>query len=102
MLSALAKCELRMAFELPPATPHMVRKTLEAQKNGTRNVFGSTGLQQSRIMAISLKMSAASLYILHSASILLLRQCAKRIVAILPTDSCSTLRSMAAVAEAFS
>ena len=49
---------------------------------------------------MSLKTSAASLYILHSGSSEVPSLCAKRIVAILPVLSWSTERRSAAVGEA--
>src|SRR5271170_2306713 len=102
MLSARAKCELRMAFELPPATPQMALDMLETQRKGILTTFGREGLRQSKMKAKSLKTSAASRYILHSASMRLEAQWAKEMVASLPMDSCRTLSSMAAVAVAFS
>lgn len=53
------------------------------------------------IMAVSLKMSAASRYILHSGSSAVPSLWAKSIVAMRPMDSCSTDKSSAAVGEAF-
>ena len=52
-------------------------------------------------MAASLKMSAASRYILHSGSRDVPSLCAKRIVAIRPMLSCKTERRRAAVGEAW-
>ncbi|KAJ4395709.1 hypothetical protein N0V91_010678 [Didymella pomorum] len=46
----------------------LARKQLEKLSTITRAGFGKAGDKQSRTMAVSLKMSAASLYILHSGS----------------------------------
>jgi hypothetical protein len=62
--------------------------------------FGNAGDKQSRIMAASLNTSAAKRYILHSGSSEVPNRWAKRIVAILPMLSCSTVSSSAAVGEA--
>lgn len=51
-------------------------------------------------MAVSLKMSAASLYILHSGSRDVPNLCAKRMVAIRPIDSCTIDSRRAAVGDA--
>ena len=99
-LPHLAKCALRLAFELPAATPHNARKTLEKLNKMTRGTFGSAGDKQSRIMAQSLKTSAASLYILHSGSRDVPSLWAKRMVAILPMLSCRTDSRSAAVGDA--
>ena len=96
----LAKCALRLALELPAATPHSARKTLEKLSKMTRGIFGSAGDRQSRIMAQSLKTSAASLYILHSGSREVPSLWAKRMVAIRPILSCRTDSKSAAVGEA--
>ena len=64
----LAKCALKLALELPAATPHRALKTLEKLKSSTRIAFGSAGERQSSIMAASLNTSAARRYILHSGS----------------------------------
>jgi hypothetical protein len=56
----LAKCALRLALELPPATPHNARNTPAALRIDTRiTPAGTMGDRQSRIMAKSLKTSAA-------------------------------------------
>lgn len=99
-LPHLAKCALKLAFELPAATPHRARKTLEKLSKMTRGIFGSAGDKQSRIMAQSLKTSAASRYILHSGSREVPSLWAKRIVAIRPMLSCTTDNKSAAVGEA--
>jgi hypothetical protein len=92
-----AKCALRLALELPAHTPHRERRTLENDKMSTLAALGKTGDRQSRIMAVSLKMSAANRYILHSGSNDVPSLCANSIVAIRPMLSCKTLRSNAAV-----
>lgn len=99
-LPHLAKCALKLAFELPAATPHRARKTLEKLSKMTRGIFGSAGDKQSRIMAQSLKTSAASLYILHSGSREVPSLWANRMVAIRPMLSCTTDNKSAAVGEA--
>ena len=99
-LPHLAKCALKLALELPAATPHSARKTLERLSRMTRGIFGSTGDKQSRIMAQSLKISAASLYVLHSGSREVPSLWAKRMVAIRPILSCRTDSKSAAVGEA--
>ena len=96
----LAKCALRLALELPAATPHKALSTLEKLNRSTLGAFGRAGLRQSSTIAVSLKTSAASLYILHSGSSEVPSLCAKRIVAILPMLSCNTDKSRAAVGEA--
>jgi hypothetical protein len=73
---------------------------LENPKINTRSGLGNAGDRQSSTMAVSLKTSAASRYILHSGSSAVPRRCAKRIVAMRPIDSWSTDRSNAAVGEA--
>ena len=83
----LAKCALKLAFALPAATPHKALKMLDALNNSTLGLRGRTGDKQSRSIAASLKMSAASRYILHSGSRAVPSLCAKRIVAIRPADS---------------
>jgi hypothetical protein len=87
-------------LELPAATPHSERRTLERLSKTTLADLGKAGDKQSSIIAPSLKMSAASRYILHSGSSDVPSLCAKRIVAILPMLSCSTERRSAAVGEA--
>lgn len=62
--------------------------------------LGKAGDKQSSTMAVSLKTSAASRYILHSGSRAVPRRCAKRIVAMRPVDSWSTERRSAEVGEA--
>ena len=99
-LPHLAKCALKLAFELPAATPHNALSTLEKLKSITLGSFGSVGERQSRIIAVSLKTSAANRYILHSGSRDVPSLCAKRIVAIRPMLSCRTFRSRAAVGDA--
>lgn len=64
----LAKCALKLALELPAATPQRARKMLEKLRTSTLMGFGNAGERQSSIMAVSLKKSAASRYILHSGS----------------------------------
>ena len=96
----LAKCALRLALELPAATPHKAFSTLDKLNRRTLGAFGSAGLRHSNTMAVSLKTSAASLYLLHSGSSDVPNLCAKRIVAILPMLSCSTDKRSAAVSEA--
>jgi hypothetical protein len=73
---------------------------LEKLRSITRDDLGNAGDKQSRIMAASLKMSAASRYILHSGSSEVPSLWAKSIVAIRPILSCRTERSSAAVGEA--
>lgn len=97
----LAKCALRLALALPAHTPHSERRTLENEKTITRNGLGKAGDRQSSIMALSLNMSAARRYILHSGSRDVPSLWANRIVTIRPMDSCSTLSKRAAVGEAF-
>lgn len=63
-----AKCALRLAFELPAATPHKALRILEKLSRTTLRGLGKAGERQSRIMAASLKTSAANRYILHSGS----------------------------------
>lgn len=67
-LPHLAKWALKLALELPAATPHKALKTLEKLSRMTLSALGSAGDRQSKIIAVSLKTSAASLYILHSGS----------------------------------
>jgi hypothetical protein len=62
--------------------------------------LGKAGDKQSRIIAVSLKTSAAKRNILHSGSRAVPRRCAKRIVAMRPVDSWSTERRSAEVGEA--
>ncbi len=92
-----AKCALKLAFALPAATPHSARSALDPLKTTTRVVFGSAGDRQSRIMARSLKTSAARRYRLHSGSSAEPSRCAKRMVAMRPKDSWKTERSSAVV-----
>ena len=61
-----AKCALKVAFELPAATPHKALRTPESVRIPIRTGFGNAGDRQSNIMAESLNTSAANLYILHS------------------------------------
>lgn len=96
----LAKCALRLALELPAATPHSALKTLEKLSNNTRGTFGKAGDRQSKIIAESLKMSADSRYDLHSGSNAVPSLWAKRMVAMRPMLSCKTESSKAAVGDA--
>ena len=95
-----AKCALKLALALPAHTPHSARSTLEQLSTATRSGFGNAGDRQSITMAVSLKMSAARRYILHSGSRAVPSRCAKRMVPMRPVDSCSTVRSRAVVGEA--
>lgn len=99
-LPHLAKCALKLALELPAQTPHRALSTLEKLSRITLGTFGRAGDRQSRIIAVSLNMSAASLYILHSGSSDVPSLCANAIVAIRPMLSWSTESSSAAVGEA--
>lgn len=63
-----AKCALRLAFALFAVTPHSARSTLDRLRINTLAAFGIAGERQSKIIAVSLKMSAARRYILHSGS----------------------------------
>jgi hypothetical protein len=57
----LAKWALKLAFELPPATPQRALRTPAVLRTITRGgPAGTPGERQSRIMAMSLKTSAAS------------------------------------------
>ena len=95
------KCALRLALELPPATPHRARSTPAVLSTMTREApAGIMGDKQSRIIARSLKTSAASRYILHSGSRAVPTRCAKRIVAIRPEVSCRICSNRAEVGEA--
>ena len=67
-LPHLAKCALRLAFELPAATPHSALRALLVASIVTRMGLGKAGDKHSSTMAVSLKMSANNLYILHSGS----------------------------------
>lgn len=96
----LAKCALRLALELPAATPHNALRMLEKPNNTTLGVFGKAGDRQSSTIALSLNISAASLYILHSGSSEVPSLCANRIVATLPILSCNTESKIAAVGDA--
>lgn len=87
-------------MELPAVTPHKALRTLEKLSRSTLGTLGSAGDKQSSIIAVSLKTSAASLYILHSGSSEVPSLCAKRMVANLPILSCMTERSKAAVGDA--
>lgn len=99
-LPHLAKCALRLALELPAATPHKALSTLEKPNNTTLGVFGKAGDRQSSTIALSLNISAESLYILHSGSSEVPSLCANRIVATLPILSCNTESKIAAVGDA--
>ncbi len=56
-----AKWALKLAFELPPATPHKARSTPAVLSTDTRiTPVATIGDRQSRIMARSLNTSAAS------------------------------------------
>lgn len=96
----LAKCALKLAFELPPATPHNALNTPATLKTPTLSFPGAMGEKQSNTMAASLNTSAASRYVLHSGSIAVPARCAKRIVAILPEVSWRMCRRRAEVGEA--
>lgn len=95
-----AKCADKLALALPAHTPQRDLNTLEKDNINTRAAFGNAGDRQSRIMAVSLKTSAARRYILHSGSRDVPSLCANRIVAIRPMDSCRTESNNAAVGEA--
>ena len=60
---------------------------LEKLSRITLGTFGSAGDKQSSTIAVSLKMSAAKRYILHSGSSAVPSLWANRIVAILPVLS---------------
>lgn len=98
---AVAKCALKLAFELPAQTPHSDLRQLAKLKTATRSGLGNPGLKQSRIMPESFKISAVRRYILHSGSSAVPKRSAKAIVAMRPTDSWRTERSSAAVGVAF-
>ncbi len=87
-------------MELPAATPHKALKMLEKLSKITLGALGNAGERQSEIIAVSLKTSAASLYILHSGSSEVPSLWAKRIVAIRPILSWTTERRRAAVGDA--
>jgi hypothetical protein len=87
-------------LELPAATPHKARRTLEKLRITTLTTFGKAGDRQSRIMAASLKISAASRYILHSGSNDVPSLWANKIVATRPALSWRTVRRIAAVVDA--
>lgn len=87
-------------MELPAATPHNALKTLEKLSKITLSALGSAGERQSKIIAVSLKTSAASLYILHSGSSEVPSLWAKRMVAIRPMLSWTTERRRADVGDA--
>jgi len=95
-----AKCALRLALALPAQTPQSALSTLEKLSTTTRSGFGNAGLRQSMTMAVSLKMSAASRYILHSGSRAVPSRCAKRMVPMRPVDSWRTESSNAVVGDA--
>lgn len=96
-----AKCALRLAFELAPATPHSALITPAVLRTPTLPAFVPTsGDKQSRMMAASLNTSAASRYVLHSGSMAVPMRCAKRTVAIRPEESCRICRRRAEVGEA--
>jgi len=97
----VAKWALNEALELPAATPHRERSTLDRLNNTTLDAFGKAGDRQSNIIAASLNTSAASLYILHSGSRDVPSLWANRIVAIRPILSWRTERRSAAVGEAW-
>jgi hypothetical protein len=97
----VAKWALNEALELPAATPHRERSTLDRLNNATLDTFGKAGDRQSKIIAASLNTSADSLYILHSGSRDVPSLCANRIVAIRPMLSWRTERRSAAVGEAW-
>ena len=99
-LPHVAKWALKLAFELPAATPQSDLRTLEKLSIITLNALGNAGEKQSTTIAVSLKTSAASLYDLHSGSSDVPSRCANRIVAILPILSCTMESSNAAVGEA--
>ena len=86
-LPHFAKWALRLALELPAATPHKARRMLEKLNRITLGIFDSAGDRQSSTIAVSLKMSAAKRYILHSGSRAVPSLWANRIVAILPVLS---------------
>jgi hypothetical protein len=87
-------------LELPAATPHRLLSTLERLNNTTLVDLGNAGDKQSKSIAASLKISAASRYILHSGSREVPSLWAKRMVAIRPMLSWRTERRRAAVGEA--
>ena len=99
-LPHFAKCALKLAFELPAATPHNARRMLLELRTSTRMVLGNAGDKQSRIMAASLNTSAANRYILHSGSRDVPSLWANRMVAIRPADSWITESRRAAVGDA--
>ena len=99
-LPHFAKCALKLAFELPAATPQSALSTLEKLKSTTLGSLGSAGERQSKTIAVSLNTSAASRYILHSGSREVPSLCANRMVAMRPILSCKTERRSAAVGEA--
>jgi hypothetical protein len=73
---------------------------LEKLSTKTLIGFGKAGDRQSKTIAVSLKMSAANLHILHSGSSDVPSLWANRIVARRPADSCRTERIRAAVGDA--
>jgi hypothetical protein len=95
-----AKCALRLALALPAQTPQSALSTLEKLSTTTRSGFGNAGLRQSMTMAVSLKISAARRYILHSGSRAVPSRCAKRMVPRRPVDSWRTESSSAVVGDA--
>lgn len=97
----LAKCALKLAFELPPATPQRALSTPAALRTATlRNPASASGDKQSNNMATSLNTSAASRYVLHSGSMAVPTLCAKMIVASRPVVSWRLRRRRADVGEA--
>lgn len=99
-LPALAKWAVKVALELPAATPHRARITLAVHSTVMRSGFGIIGERQSAIIEASLKMSAARRYLLHSGSIELPSLCANSTVAILPAESWKIESNSAPVAVA--
>ena len=99
-LSPSAKCALRLAFELPAATPHRALRMLEKPRRSTLGVLGKAGERQSSIIAESLNTSAARRYILHSGSNAVPSLWANRIVAMRPMESCTMESNKAAVGDA--
>lgn len=73
---------------------------LEKLSKASLGAFGNAGERQSSIIAVSLKTSAASLYILHSGSSEVPNLWAKTTVAMRPMLSWMMESSSAAVGEA--
>jgi hypothetical protein len=96
-LPHLAKCALRVAFELPAATPQSALSMLAELNTMIRVGLAKAGDRQSSIMAASLNMSAASLQRLHSGSSADPNLCANKIVMMRPNDSWKTERRRAVV-----